>query len=83
MAATPPMGPYVGMTDDEMHAFLKASCGVMSCNIKASSLFSAATCNGVTDVRKRGVVEPSYLPTKAVPAHRPTYLPHPFYAWVS
>jgi hypothetical protein len=47
MAATPPMGPYVGMTDDEMHAFLKASCGVMSCNIKASSLFSAATCNGV------------------------------------
>ena len=38
-----PTAVYVGMTNDEMHAFLKASCGVETCDIEASSLFMAAT----------------------------------------
>ena len=33
MAPTPPLGPYVGMSDEEMRAFLKASCGVEDCDL--------------------------------------------------
>ena len=43
MAPTPPLGPYVGMSDEEMRAFLKASCGVEDCDLKAHALFDAAT----------------------------------------
>ena len=33
---------YIGMPDAEMHNYLKATCGVMSCNLKAHTLFEAA-----------------------------------------
>ena len=33
---------YVGMSNDEMHAFLKESCGVEVCTFSAQGLFDAA-----------------------------------------
>ena len=47
------------------------------CSSHRARVGFTVTCNGVTDVRKRGVVEPSYLPTGRQQSRpgAPTYLP--------
>ena len=88
---TAPTAICYPMSNESMHAFLKASCGVETCDIKAQALFDAATSSTpavwhvflvisrVTDVRAHGVEGPSYLPTEGQQSRprAPTYPPTP------
>ena len=48
MAEFKPPALYAGMSDDDMHASLKASCGVEVCTFSTQGLFDAAISSAPT-----------------------------------